>query len=68
MSNRVVELDDGVTFPLTALSQLFVRESYVDMLDADDAYRARNTDLQLTYVTGTPGIVRFQYTVCKFLD
>ena len=51
----MVQLDQGVNFPLTNLSQIFVRGCYVDLLKADEMYRELKTLLSLTYVTGTPG-------------
>lgn len=60
VAQTVVSLGKGVCFPATAMSQLYVRQSYVDILDADQAYRDCGEDVLLTYVTGTPGIHTFK--------
>ena len=52
---QVLHLDPDAVFPLSGLHQLLVRPCYLEMLEADAAYRQRTPDMQLTYITGAPG-------------
>ena len=57
IAGQTVNLDKDVFFPMTKLSQLFVRGCYLDLQKADAEYRRKKEMMTLSYITGTPGMI-----------